>query len=72
MAQPLAQEKLYTEADYYNLPADVRAELIDGRFYYQAAPNRIHQEILNYQNTEINLYTFQRWQVSCLSCSICC
>ncbi len=27
MAQPLAQEKLYTEADYYNLPADVRAEL---------------------------------------------
>ena len=26
---PLAQTKLYTEADYYNLPEDVRAELID-------------------------------------------
>ncbi len=46
MSQALAQEKVYTEDDYYNLPEDVRAELIDGRIYYQAAPNRIHQEIL--------------------------
>ena len=28
MAQ--AQAKFYTEDDYYNLPEDVRAELIDG------------------------------------------
>lgn len=56
MAQTLAQEKLYTEADYFNLSEDVRAELIDGRIYYQAAPNRIHQEILNYLSTEINIY----------------
>lgn len=27
---PLAQSKIYTEADYYNLPEDIRAELIDG------------------------------------------
>lgn len=27
---PLAQTKLYTEADYYNLPEDVRSELIEG------------------------------------------
>lgn len=42
----LSQKKLYTETDYYNLPEDVRAELIDGQIYYQAAPNRIHQKIL--------------------------
>ena len=44
---PLAQIGLYTEADYYNLPEDVRAELIDGQLIYnQAAPSRIHQTIL--------------------------
>ncbi len=44
MAQ--AQAKFYTEDDYYNLPEDVRAELIDGQFYNMSAPNRIHQTIL--------------------------
>ena len=44
---PLAQTKLYTEADYYNLPEDVRAELIEGNLIYnQAVPSRIHQTIL--------------------------
>lgn len=44
---PLAQAKLYTEDDYYNLPENIRAELIDGRLIYnQAAPSRIHQTIL--------------------------
>lgn len=38
----LAQTKLYTETDYYNLPEEVRAELIDGELIYnQAAPSRI-------------------------------
>lgn len=42
-----AQAKLYTEDDYYNLPENIRAELIDGRLIYnQAAPSRIHQTIL--------------------------
>ncbi len=40
----LTQAKIYTEDDYYNIPEDVRAELIDGQIYYQAAPNRIHQK----------------------------
>ena len=44
MAQ--AQAKLYTEDDYYNLPEDVRVELIDGQFYNMSAPSRIHQTIL--------------------------
>lgn len=41
----LAQAKTYTEDDYYNMPEDVRVELIDGQIYYQAAPSRIHQKI---------------------------
>ena len=54
---PFAQKKLYTEADYYNLPEDVRAELIDGRLIYnQAAPSRIHQTILGELHTIINNY----------------
>lgn len=52
----LAQSKIYTEEDYYNLPENVRAELIDGQIYYMSAPSRIHQEILNFMNTEINIY----------------
>ncbi|HHV12812.1 MAG TPA: Uma2 family endonuclease [Clostridiales bacterium] len=42
----IPQRQFYTEADYYKLPEDVRAELIDGQIYYQAAPSRAHQEIL--------------------------
>ena len=34
---PLAQSKLYTEADCYNLPEDVRGELIDGTLIYNQA-----------------------------------
>ena len=41
-----AWAKGYTEEDYYKLPEKVRAELIDGQFYYMAAPSRIHQKIL--------------------------
>ena len=35
---PLAQNKAYTEADYYNLPEDVRAELIEGNLIYNQGP----------------------------------
>ena len=42
----LAQDRPYTEEDYYAIPEDIRAELMNGRIYYQAAPSRIHQEIL--------------------------
>ena len=53
----LAQTKLYTENDYYNLPENVRAELIDGYLIYnQAAPSRIHQTILGELHTIINNY----------------
>ena len=52
---PLAQTEFYTEEDYYNLPEDVRAELIDGYLVYnQAAPSRMHQTILSELHTLIN------------------
>ena len=51
----LAQEKLYTEDDYYNLPENIRAELIEGNLIYNhAAPSRIHQTILGELYTAIN------------------
>ena len=56
MSEALAQFNLYTENDYYNLPENVRAELIDGQFYDMAAPSRIHQEILNTINNTIYNY----------------
>ena len=37
MSQALARSDFYTEDDYYNLPENVRAELIDGQLYYMAA-----------------------------------
>lgn len=53
----LAQMQLYTETDYYNLPEDVRAELIDGYLIYnQAAPSRIHQTILSELHAVIHNY----------------
>lgn len=36
----------FTAEDYYNLPDNVRAELIDGELFYMEAPSRIHQELL--------------------------
>ncbi|MCD8119202.1 MAG: Uma2 family endonuclease [Lachnospiraceae bacterium] len=35
----------YTIDDYYALPDDVRAELIDGIFYYLSAPTITHQRL---------------------------
>ena len=49
-------KKSYTIVDYYNLPENVRAEIIDGQIYYQAAPSRIHQEILGELYTIIHNY----------------
>ena len=53
MAPALAQEKLYTIDDIYNLPEGSRAELIDGQIYYMAPPNRKHQDILSFLHLAI-------------------
>ena len=52
----LSQEKLYTIDDIYNLKDGERAELVDGHIYYMSPPNTNHQRILNFINTEINIY----------------
>ena len=43
---PMPQERTYTSEDYWNLPEGQRAELIDGKLYAMAPPNRIHQELV--------------------------
>lgn len=60
----LAQLQTYTEEDYYNMPENVRAELIDGQFYYMAAPSRTHQRILGWLYALIYTY-IQSKQGSC-------
>lgn len=56
MSDALARTDIYTEEDYYNLPENVRAELIDGQIYHMAAPSRLHQKILNAVNNTIFNY----------------
>lgn len=46
MSQPVIPSDSYTETDYYNLPENVHAELIEGQFYNMSAPSLIHQSIL--------------------------
>ncbi|MBS6196493.1 MAG: Uma2 family endonuclease [Clostridiales bacterium] len=42
----LAQERVYTTEDIYDLPNGQRAELVDGQIYMMAPPSRRHQEIV--------------------------
>ena len=43
---PLLGNDHYTSEDYWNLPEEERAELINGKFYDMAPPNRIHQKLV--------------------------
>ena len=56
MSEALVHTNIYTEGDYYNLPENVRAELIDGQIYYISAPSRIHQKILSFLHVRIANY----------------
>ena len=40
-------DREYTLEDYYNLPDDVRVELIDGKLFYMESPSSTHQLALN-------------------------
>ena len=46
----------YTVEDYYALPEDVRAELIDGVFYVMEAPSFVHQNLLLHLTVAIKKY----------------
>lgn len=52
----LAQERIYTIEDIYALPEGRRAELIDGRIYDMAPPDRTHQKISGSLYAEIYNY----------------
>ncbi len=56
MSEAFAHADRYTEEDYYNLPENIRAELIDGRIYYMAPPSRVHQRILGFLFNHIANY----------------
>lgn len=45
MDDALRNEEIYTIEDIYALPDGTRAELMDGKIYYMAPPDRIHQKI---------------------------
>ena len=46
----------YTLKDYYALPENVRAELIDGELIFMESPSFIHQELISELLFEIKLY----------------
>ncbi len=56
----------YTIEDIYILPDGERAELIDGKIYYITPQSTKHQRLLNYINTEINIYIREKngeWEI---------
>ena len=50
----------YTVADIEAMPEEQRAELIDGYLYMQAAPSRMHQDVLMFLSLEIGNYIRER------------
>lgn len=48
--------KPYTADDYWNLPSNARAELIDGELYAMTPPKRVHQEIVTGVAADLTLY----------------
>lgn len=50
------QQEDYTISDYYNLPDNIRAELIDGKLIYMEAPSFTHQELITALVFEIESY----------------
>ncbi len=52
----LAQAKIYTSEDYWNLPEGQRAELIDGKLYDMAPPGRMHQKLVMELSSAIHSY----------------
>ncbi len=53
---PLLKNDHYTSEDYWNLPEEERAELINGKFYDMAPPSRIHQKLVSRLTALFNQY----------------
>lgn len=43
---PLPRDDFYTSEDYWNLPDDIRSDLIYGTLHIRKTPYRIHQQLL--------------------------
>ena len=65
----LAQNRIFTIEDIYNLPEGERAELIDGQIYMMAPPSRRHQEIIGSLYRKIADY--EKRGMQSISCAIC-
>lgn len=44
---PLPRNEFYTAEDYWNLPKDQHAELINGKLYAVAPPSYVHQKLVS-------------------------
>lgn len=54
---PAYEDLIFTESeDYWNLPDGQRAELIDGKLYAMAPPNRIHLRLVHQLDKLIGNY----------------
>ena len=53
---PQLNNKIYTADDYWNLPQDQRAELINGQLYAMAPPSYTHQKLVSELNQIIGSY----------------
>lgn len=51
-----SKPKIYTVYDYEHLPDNVRAELIDGTFFFMEAPSLTHQDTITALIFEFELY----------------
>lgn len=56
----LERERIYTTDDIYALPEGQRAELIDGRIYTMAPPQRLHQKLITELVSFIHRYIRDR------------
>ncbi|MFD2211915.1 Uma2 family endonuclease [Virgibacillus halophilus] len=54
------KERVYTYADYLSWPENERIEIIDGVPYLQAAPSRIHQEVLSDVHRQLANYLLDK------------
>ena len=50
----------YTIDDIYALPDGKRAELIDGKMYMMAIPNRLHQKLVYFLDRTIGNYIYNK------------
>ena len=56
---PLSKNTFYTSEDYWKLPEDRRAELIDGQLYDMAPPEYLHQKLVMEISAAIHDYIRQ-------------